>query len=124
MERRPGWVLHLDVDAFFAALEQRDDERLRGRPVAFGTGVVASCSYESRPWGVRTGMRLSDARRHCPRLIVLPGDYRKYEIASRQIVGICDEAAPRVEVVALDDVYLGWDGEPRERVEEIGRNLA
>lgn len=118
------WVLHLDVDAFFAAVEQRDEPRLRGRPVAVGTGVVASCSYESRPWGVRTGMRLSDARRRCPPLVVLPGDYRKYEIASRQIVGICDEAAPLVEVVALDDVYLAWDGEPRERVEEIARRLA
>ncbi|MGL4552893.1 MAG: DNA polymerase Y family protein [Gemmataceae bacterium] len=102
------WVLHLDVDAFFAAAEQRDDPRLRGRPVAVGTGVVASCSYESRPWGVRTGMRLGEARRRCPPLIVLPGDYRKYEIASRQIVGLCGEAAPRVEVVALDDVYLEW----------------
>src|SRR5262245_53169135 len=106
-------VLHVDVDAFFAAVEQRDEPRLRGRPVAVGTGVVASCSYESRPHGVRTGMRLSDARRLCPSLVVLPGDYRRYEIASRQILGICHEHTPRVEVSALDDLYLdvagGWE---------------
>ena len=97
-ERR---VLHLDVDAFFAAAEQRDDPSLRGKPVAVGTGVVASCSYESRTFGVRTGMRLIDARRLCPSLIVLPGDYRRYEISSRRIIGICRDAAPLVEIVAL-----------------------
>ncbi|MBY0232095.1 MAG: DNA polymerase IV [Gemmataceae bacterium] len=99
-------ILHLDVDAFFAAAEQRDDPSLRGRPVAVGTGVVASCSYESRPFGVRTGMRLGDARRLCPALVVVPGDYRRYEIASRQIVGIAREHSPLIEVVALDDLYL------------------
>lgn len=99
-------ILHLDVDAFFASVEQRDDTRLRGRPIAVGTGVVASCSYESRTWGVRTGMRLSDARRMCPELIVLPGDYRRYEQAGRRILAICQEHTPRVEVTALDDLYL------------------
>jgi DNA polymerase-4 len=99
-------VLHLDVDAFFAAVEQRDDPRLRGRPVAVGTGVVASCSYESRRWGVRTGMRLSEARRLCRPLLVLPGDYRRYEQAGRRILAICRELTPLVEVAALDDLYL------------------
>ena len=55
-------ILHLDADAFFASVEQRDDPKLRGKPVAVGTGVVASCSYESRRYGVRTGMRLAEAR--------------------------------------------------------------
>src|SRR5438445_351979 len=64
--RQPTWVLHLDVDAFFAAVEQRDDPALRGRPVAVGTGVVASSSYEAKRCGVGTGMRLADARRVCP----------------------------------------------------------
>jgi DNA polymerase-4 len=122
-------VLHLDVDAFFAALEQRDNPSLRGRPVAVGTGVVASCSYESRPFGVRTGMRLLDARRLCPRLVVLPGDYRKYEIASRRILGICLEEAPLVEAVALDDLYLeGGEGDPRhlagQILEEVGLRVS
>jgi DNA polymerase-4 len=94
------------VDAFFAAVEQRDNPRLRGRPVAVGTGVVASCSYEARPWGVRTGMRLTDAGRLCRSLVVLPGDYRRYELASRRILGICHDHTPRVELAALDDLYL------------------
>src|SRR5262249_54170525 len=95
-----------DVDAFFASVEQRDDPSLRGKPVAVGTGVVASCSYESRRWGVRTAMRLSEARVLCPPLIVLAGDYRRYEQTARQILGICEEDTPTVEVAALDDLYL------------------
>jgi DNA polymerase-4 len=99
-------VLHLDVDAFFASVEQRDDPRLRGRPVAVGTGVVASCSYEARRWGVRTGMRLAEARQRCRALCVVPGDYRRYEQAARRLLAICRERSPRVEVAALDDLYL------------------
>src|SRR5947209_2418295 len=99
-------ILHLDVDAFFASVEQRDDPGLRGKPVAVGTGVVASCSYESRRWGVRTGMRLAEARVLCPPLTVLAGDYRRYEQTARQILGICEEHTPTVEVAALDDLYL------------------
>src|SRR5438132_12691106 len=99
-------ILHLDADAFFASVEQRDDPRLRGQPVAVGTGVVASCSYESRRWGVRTAMRLSEARRLCPPLLVLPGDYRRYEQAGRRILAICQELTPLVEIAALDDLYL------------------
>src|SRR5262245_5013522 len=121
---RPGCVLHLDVDAFFAAVEQRDDPRLRGRPVAVGTGVVASCSYEARPWGVRTGMRLSDARRLCPQLLVLPGDYRRYEIAGRQILGICHEHTPRVEMAARDALYLDLGALPWAQAEQLAGRLA
>lgn len=102
----PPCILHLDADAFFASVEQRDDPRLRGKPVAVGTGVVASCSYESRRWGVRTAMRLADARRLCPPLIVLPGDYRRYEQAARRMLGVCLEYTPCVEAAALDDLYL------------------
>ncbi|MFM7149253.1 MAG: DNA polymerase thumb domain-containing protein [Gemmataceae bacterium] len=126
-ERPGGWVLHLDVDAFFAAVEQRDQPGLRGKPIAVGTGVVASCSYESRPWGVRTGMRLMDARRCCGHLIVLPGDYRRYQIASRQILGICHEMTPRVEMAALDDLYLDLTGmswsQAWEMAESLGRKI-
>jgi DNA polymerase-4 len=99
-------ILHLDADAFFASLEQRDDRSLRGKPVAVGTGVVASCSYEARQWGVRTGMRLTDARHLCQPLIVVPGDYRRYEQAARCMLAICQEQTPVVEVAALDDLYL------------------
>jgi DNA polymerase-4 len=99
-------ILHLDADAFFASLEQRDDARLRGKPVAVGTGVVASCSYEARRFGVYTGMRLAEARRVCRPLIVLPGQYPRYEQAARCILAICEERTPVVEMAALDDLYL------------------
>jgi DNA polymerase IV len=102
----PASILHLDADAFFASIEQRDDSRLRGKPVAVGTGVVASCSYEARRWGVRTGMRLLEARRRCRSLRVLPGDYRRYEQAGRRMLAICQDHTPQVEVTALDDLYL------------------
>ena len=99
-------IIHLDVDAFFASVEQRDDPALRGRPVAVGTGVVASCSYEAKRRGVRTAMSLLHARRVCPELRVVPGDYRRYESAGKRILGICHEKVVRVEVAALDDLYL------------------
>jgi DNA polymerase-4 len=113
----PRAVLHLDADAFFASVEQRDDPKLRGRPVAVGTGVVASCSYESRRWGVRTGMSLAEARQLCRPLLCLPGDYRRYEQAARRILAICQEHTPLVEVAALDDLYLDvTQGDLPERV--------
>src|SRR5713101_2557876 len=98
-------VLHLDADAFFTSVEQRDDPKLRGKPVAVGSGVVASCSYESRRYGVRTGMRLAEARYLCRKLIVLPGEYPRYEQAARRILAVCQEQTPRIEVAALDDLY-------------------
>lgn len=103
-------IVHLDVDAFFASVEQRDDPGLRGRPVAVGSGVVASCSYESRRYGVRTGMRLAEAKYLCHDLIILPGSYPRYEQAARHILAICEEQAPTIEVSALDDLYLDLTG--------------
>jgi DNA polymerase-4 len=114
-------VLHLDADAFFASVEQRDDPKLHGRPVAVGTGVVASCSYESRRWGVRTGMSLVEARRLCRPLVVLPGDYRRYEQAARRMLAICQEHTPLVEAAALDDLYL--DVTPCDRAEPVAAAL-
>lgn len=102
----PRSILHLDADAFFASIEQRDDPKLRGKPVAVGTGVVASCSYEARRWGVSTGMRLAEARRLCRRLVVVPGEYRRYEQAARRMLAVCQERTPLVEMAALDDLYL------------------
>src|SRR5271168_1478996 len=118
----PPCILHLDADAFFASLEQRDDPRLRGKPVAVGTGVVASCSYESRRWGVRTAMRLAEAKRLCPPLIVRPGDYRRYEQAARCMLAICLEHTPHVEAAALDDLYLDLT-QPAAEVERLAAAL-
>jgi DNA polymerase-4 len=89
--------------------------------VAVGTGVVASCSYEARRWGVRTGMRLTDARHLCRPLIIVPGDYRRYEQAARCMLAICQERTPRVEVAALDDLYL--DLTPNDEPEKIACTL-
>ncbi|HLJ94009.1 MAG TPA: DNA polymerase IV [Gemmataceae bacterium] len=99
-------ILHLDADAFFASIEQRDDPNLRGKPVAVGTGVVASCSYEARRYGVCTGMRLAEARHLCRPLIVIPGEYPRYEQTARRILAVCQEQTPLIEVAALDDLYL------------------
>jgi DNA polymerase-4 len=117
-------IVHLDADAFFASLEQRDDPRLRGRPVAVGTGVVASCSYEARRYGVRTGMRLSEARRRCRVLRVVPGDYRRYEQAARRMLAICREQTPRVEASALDDLYLDLTNILAADPEQVAGTLA
>jgi DNA polymerase-4 len=99
-------IFHLDADAFFASVEQRDDPKLRGRPLAVGAGVVASCSYEARRFGVRTGMRLTEARQLCRGLVVVPGEYPRYEQAARRILAICADRTPLVEAAALDDLYL------------------
>jgi len=115
-------ILHLDADAFFASVEQRDDPRLRKRPVAVGTGVVASCSYEARDFGVRTGMSLAEARQLCGELIVIPGEYPRYEQAARRMLAICQDQTPLVEVAALDDLYLDvTQCERPERVAEVLR---
>ncbi len=99
-------IVHLDVDAFFASIEQRNDPSLRGRPVAVGSGVVASSSYEAKRLGVRTGMALSRARALCRTLRIVPGDYRLYEQAAQRILAICLDRTARVEMPALDDFYL------------------
>lgn len=117
-------VLHLDADAFFASVEQRDDAKLRGRPVAVGSGVVASCSYEARRFGVHTGQRLAEARRLCRRLIVLPGSYPRYEQSARRMLGICADHTPQIEVAALDDLYLDVTQQLlEERVERLATEL-
>src|SRR5260370_11494693 len=104
-------IFHLDVDAFFASVEQRDDPRLRGRRVAVGRGVAASCSYEARRYGVRTRMRLAEGRHLCRNLIVLPGAYPRYEQATPQVLAICAQQTPPVEMAALGDLYLDVTGE-------------
>lgn len=119
----PREILHVDVDAFFASVEQRDDPRLRGKPVAVGTGVVASCSYEARRYGVRTAMRLSEARQLCRELIVLPGQYLRYEQVARQLFAVCRDQTPLVEAAALDDLYLDVTASHRDQGEVVARNL-
>ncbi|MBI1841674.1 MAG: DNA polymerase IV, partial [Verrucomicrobia bacterium] len=102
-------IVHLDADAFFASVEQAADSRLRGLPVAVGgeqRGVVASASYEARRFGVHTPMPTSRARKLCPRLIVLPGDYEKYERFSQWMFSYAYDFTPDVEVTSIDEGYL------------------
>src|SRR5206468_5706858 len=87
-------ILHADVDAFFASVEQRDDPRLRGRPVIVGAGVVLAASYEAKARGVRTAMSGRQARRLCPQAIVVTPRMSAYTEASRAMFQLFDDASP------------------------------
>jgi DNA polymerase-4 len=99
------------MDAFYASVEQRDDPRLRGRPVAVGgrpdrRGVVAAASYEARAFGVRSAMPMARALRLCPSLAVVPPDFARYRAASDTVFGLLREVTPLVEPLSLDEAYL------------------
>ncbi len=102
-------ILHVDMDAFFASVEQRDNPALRGLPVAVGgihRGVVAAASYEARRFGVRSAIPMSTALRLCPKLQVVPPDFSRYKTASEQVFAIFREVTPLVEGLSLDEAYL------------------
>ena len=113
-------IVHLDADAFFASVEQAADPRLRGKPVAVGgekRGIIASASYEARKMGVYTPMPTSRARKLCPKLIVLPGDFDKYEHFSRWMFSYAYDFTPDVEVSSIDEGYLDLSGTRKAPVE-------
>jgi DNA polymerase-4 len=104
-------IIHCDCDCFYAAVEMRDDPSLRGHPVAVGgradqRGVIATCNYEAREFGVRSAMATSQALKRCPDLIVLPPAMEKYRAASRQILAIYRDYTEAVEPLSLDEAYL------------------
>lgn len=105
-------VLHADIDAFFAAIEQQRDPRLKGKPVIVGAGVIASCSYEARRFGLRAGMALSEARRLCPNVVILEGHAQTYRCFAERIFDRCRELSPSVETY-LDEAYLELTGTER-----------
>src|SRR5215217_1273701 len=107
---REATILHADLDAFFASVEQRDDPRLRSQPVIVGGGVVMAASYEARAFGVRSAMGGGQARRLCPQAIVVPPRFAAYVEASKAVFAIFDDTAPTVETVSIDEAFLDVRG--------------
>jgi DNA polymerase IV len=103
-------ILHADLDAFFASVEQRDEPRLRGRPVIVGAGVVLAASYEARAFGVRSAMSGGRARRLCPHAVVVPPRMSAYSEASRAVYRLFDDASPLVEGLSIDEAFLDVRG--------------
>src|ERR1700747_3288496 len=103
-------IIHIDMDAFYASVEQRDNPDLRGKPVAVGgsaeRGVVAAASYEARKFGVRSAMPSVTAKRQCPELIFVKPRFEVYKAISSQIRGIFAEHTPIIEPLSLDEAYL------------------
>ncbi|MBP2354276.1 DNA polymerase-4 [Kribbella aluminosa] len=103
-------ILHADLDAFYASVEQRDDPRLRGRPVIVGAGVVLACSYEAKAYGVRTAMNGGQALRRCPGAIVVEPRMSAYTEASRAVFKVFDDTTPLVEGLSIDEAFLDVAG--------------
>src|SRR6187549_4255772 len=103
-------ILHADADAFFASVEQRDDPRLRGRPVIVGGGVVLAASYEAKARGVRTAMGGRQARELCPDAVVVPPRMDAYSAASRDVFAIFRDTTPLVEGLSIDEAFLEVGG--------------
>jgi DNA polymerase IV len=103
-------ILHADLDSFYASVEQRDDPRLRGRPVVVGAGVVLAASYEAKAFGVQSGMGGRQARELCPAAIVVPPRFEAYVEASKAVFSIFDDTSPLVEGISIDEAFLDVGG--------------
>jgi DNA polymerase-4 len=103
-------ILHADLDSFYASVEQRDEPRLRGRPVVVGAGVVLAASYEAKAYGVRSAMGGRQARELCPQAVVVPPRFDAYVEASKQVFAIFDATTPLVEGISIDEAFLDVGG--------------
>jgi DNA polymerase IV len=122
-------ILHADVDSFFASVEQRDDPRLRGRPVIVGAGVVLAASYEAKAYGVRTAMSGAQARRLCPQAVVVSPRMSAYVDASKAVFEVFDHTTPLVEGLSIDEAFLDVrglgriSGPPRDIAVQLKREV-
>ena len=127
--RAAAEILHADLDAFFASVEQRDDPRLRGRPVIVGGGVVLAASYEAKARGVETAMGGAQARRLCPDAVVVPARFSAYSEASRAVFEVFRDTSPLVEGLSIDEAFLDVRGmyriagTPEEIAERLRRRV-
>lgn len=122
-------VLHADMDAFYAAVEQREHPELRGKPVLIGPrshrGVVLTASYEARPYGVGSAMPVVEARRKCPQAVMVPPNFELYQAVSKQVMGVLADFSPYVEAVSLDEAFIDMSGATHlfGHPEEMGRRI-
>ena len=122
-------ILHLDMDAFFASVEEKLNPRLKGKPLLVGggldqRGVVAAANYPARQFGIHAGMSMGEARRLCPHAAIVEGNSQKYVHTSLQVLDVLKSFTPAVEPFSIDEAFLdltqvGWAGRPSE-VEEPG----
>ena len=120
--RAEATILHADLDAFYASVEQRDDPRLLDRPVIVGAGVVLTASYEARAYGVRTAMGGARARRLCPQAVVVEPRMSAYAEASKAVFAVFDQTTPLVEGLSIDEAFLDVRG--LERISGTAAEIA
>ncbi len=123
-------ILHLDMDAFFAAIEQRDHPFLRGKPVIIGgapegRGVVSTCSYEARKYGIHSAMPMAKAQKRCPHAVFFPLNGEKYAHVSRQLMALLRQFSPKVEPISVDEAFIDISGMERlfPSEEDLARKL-
>jgi DNA polymerase IV len=127
---REATILHADLDAFYASVEQRDDPRLGGRPVIVGGGVVLAASYEAKAFGIRTAMGGAEARRLCPWAVVAEPRMSAYTEASKAVFEVFDQTTPLVEGLSIDEAFLDVgglrrvSGTPQEIAVRLRREVA
>src|SRR5438270_12266258 len=122
----PRAIVHLDADAFFAAVEQAGDPKLRGKAIAVGgekRGIIASASYEARKFGIYTPMPTVRARKLCPKLIVLPGDFERYEQFSTWMFSYAYDFTPSVEQTSIDEGYFDLTGNHKKSPVDIALTI-